>query len=213
MASKIAWHLVPRATIAAEAVQLMVALACLALGWITFPLLYALTGIEVVLVVAISGAIYREKSVAVMAWDALKSFGLWVFCGVFVLGAYYAAHGFADGLRIEPRALGVLGALGLLRLGWAAVDAHSSRDPRLQWTREVAMRGAVLGLSMFFACFACFLPGVLIANGLKPFAPEVAADIGLGFSLLACQAFLALIVATMTPEELAAVSRNPYHAR
>ena len=74
------------------------------------------------------------------------------------------------------------------------------------------MRGAVLALSMFFACFACFLPGVLIANGLRPFAPEVAADIGLGFSLLASQAFLALVVSTMTPEELAAVSRNPYNA-
>ena len=213
MASKIAWSLIPRATIVAEAVQLAIALACLALGWITFPMLYALTGVELVLVVAISGAIYREKSLAVMAWDALKSLLLWGFCGLFVLGAYYAARGFADGLRIEPRALGVLGGIALIRLGWAALDANTSRDPRLQWTREVAMRGAVLGLSMFFACFACFLPGVLIANGLKPYAPAVAADVGLGFSLLACQAFLALIVATMTPEELAAVSRNPYNAR
>src|SRR5688572_6925802 len=154
MASKIAWHLIPRATIVAESVQLVAALACLALGWITFPMLYALTGVEVALVVAISGAIYREKPVGVMLLDAAKSIGLWLFCGVFVLGAYYAAHGFADGLRIEPRAFAVLAGLALLRLGWAAVEAHSTRDPRLQWTREVAMRGALLALSMLFACFA-----------------------------------------------------------
>lgn len=212
MASKIAWHLIPRSTIAAEAVQLVLALASLALGWITFPLLYALTGIEVLLVVAISGAIYREKPLGVMVLDAARSLGLWLFCGVFVLAAYFAAHGFADGLRIEPRAFAVLAGLAALRLGWAAVEARSGRDPRLQWTREVATRGAVLMLSMFFACFACFLPGVLIAKGLQPFWPEVAADVGVGFSLLACQAFLALVASTMTPEELAAISRNPYGA-
>lgn len=213
MATKIAWHLIPRSTIAAEAAQLVAALACLALGWITFPMLYALTGIEVVLVMAMSGPVYGQRRLARMALDVLKGIAMWGFCGVFVLGAYYAAHGFADGFRVEPRALGTLAGLAALRLGWAAIEAQSSGDPRLHWTREVAMRGAVLALSMFFAAFACFIPGVPLAAVLKPFAPAVAADVALGFALLAVQAFLACVVATMTPEELAAVSREPYGTR
>ena len=210
MASKIAWHLIPRTTIAAEAVQLVVIVACLALGWVSFPLLWALTGVEVMLVVAISGLVYRQKGVGAMVVDVLKSLFMWVFCGVFVLGVYYGARGIADGFRFEPREFGVLAGIAALRLGWAAVDAHSSGDPRLRWTREVAMRGAVLALSMFFAAFACFIPGLPLAMLLRAVSPAVAADVALGFSLLGVQAFLACVVATMTPEELAEVSREPY---
>lgn len=210
MASKIAWHLIPRKTIAAESVQLVVALACLGLGWITFPLLYALTGIEVLLVTVISGLVYRQKGIGEMAVDVVKMIAMWLFCGVFAFAAYYGANGFADGFRIEPRAFGVLAGLAALRLAMAALDAHSSRDPRLQWTREVAMRGAVLALSMFFAAFVCFIPGVPLAALLKSFAPAVATDVALGFCLLAVQGFLACVVATMTPEEIAQVSRQPY---
>jgi len=72
-------------------------------------------------------------------------------------------------------------------------------------------RGAVLALSFFFGAFACFIPGLLIANGLVRFLPTTAVDLSLGFSLLAVQAFLSCVVATMSPEELAAMSRQPYN--
>lgn len=210
MTSKIAWHRIPRQTVVAEIVQWLVGVAFLALDWITLPLLYALAGIEVALVVGISGVVYRQRSAGTIVWDTVKSLALWLFCGAFIIGAYAGAGGFENGLRIEPRSFVVLAGIVALRLGFVALSARASADPRLQWTREAAMRGAVLALSSFFAAFACFIPGMLLVAPVALVLPAVAADVALGACLLAVQAFLALVVATMTPQELAEVSRQPY---
>lgn len=211
MASKIEWQRISRTTVLAESVQFVLALVFLALGWVKFPLVYALAGIEVLLVVVMSGFLYRLRSVGTIIVDTLKSVVLWLFCGAFILGAYYSATGFRHGLGINARGFATLAALLGVRLGWHFFEAYASRDPRLYWTREVAVRGAVLALSFFFGAFACFIPGLLIANGLVQFLPTTAVDLSLGFSLLAVQALLSCVVATMSPEELAAISRQPYH--
>jgi hypothetical protein len=211
MASKIDWHRIPRATIVAEIVQWLVGVAFLALGWVTLPLLYVLAGIEVTLVIAISGLVYRLKGVGTIVWDTVKSLALWLFCGAFILGAYAGAGGFENGLRVEPRSFAVLAAIVALRLGFVALSARASPDPRLQWTREAAMRGAVLALASFFAAFACFIPGMLLVTPILLVAPDVpAVDVALGSCLLGVQAFLALVIATMTPQELAEIARQPY---
>jgi hypothetical protein len=210
MASKIEWHRIPRATVVAEAVQWLVGVACLALGWVTLPLLYALAGVEVVLVVVISGVVYRQRGAGTIVWDAVKSLALWGFCGAFIIGAYAGAGGFANGLRVAPQGFAVLAAIVALRLGFVALSARASTDPRLQWTREAAMRGAVLALSSFFGAFACFVPGMLLVAPVALVLPDVAADVALGACLLGVQAFLALVCATMTPQELAEISRQPY---
>lgn len=211
MTSKIEWHRIPRATIVAEVVQWLVGVAFLALGWITLPLLYALAGIEVALVVGISGVVYRQRSAGTIVWDTVKSLALWAFCGAFIIGAYAGAGGFENGLRVEPRSFVVLAAIVALRLGFVALSARTSPDPRLQWTREAAMRGAVLALASFFAAFACFIPGMLLVMPILLVAPGIpAVDVALGSCLLGVQAFLALVVATMTPQELAEIARQPY---
>lgn len=211
--SKFAWSQVPPTAILIELVQLAVGVACLWYGWLTLPMLYALIGIEVLLVTAISGVIYQQRRWLTMVWDAVKILVLWLFCAAFVVGSYVAAGGFAEGPRVEPRELGVIALLAGLRYGLVALAARASDDPRLAWTREAAMRGAVVALSMLCGAFVAILPGFFIARWLQPIAPEVAADIGIGACLLAAQAFLACVVATMTPQELAAISRQPYADR
>ena len=210
VASKIDWHRIPRATVVAEVLQWLIGISVLALGWVTLPLLYALCGIEIVVVVALSGVIYRMKGVGVIVADTLKSLLLWLFCGAFVIGSYAGAGGFEQGIRLEPRGFAVLAAIVALRLGLVALAARASPDPRLHWTREAAMRGAVLALSGFFAAFACF-PAILLVAPIATIAPAVAPDVAIGAALLSVQAFLALVVATMTPQELAAISRKPYN--
>ncbi len=210
MPSKIAWHHLEAKTVLAEVVQALLALALLAAGWLTFPLLYALAGVEVTLVVLLSGIVYRQRSAWRIAVDTLKSLFVWAFCGVFVFAVYFGVGGFKDGIDLSPRAFALLAGLAAVRLGWAAIEAHTTADPRLQWTREVSMRGAVLALTMFFAAFACFIPGLPLAMLLAHVAPAVAPDLGLGLAFIGVQTVLAFVVATMTPAELAEISRQPY---
>lgn len=213
MASKIEWHRIPRQVYAAEALQWLAGVASLAIGWITLPMLYGLAGVEVLLVMLVSGFVYRQRSVGTIVLDCVKGLALWLFCGAFVIGAYTGAGGFEHGARVEPRGFALLAALVALRVATTWWRTRGDADPRLAWTREAAMRGAVLALSFFFAAFACFLPGMLLVKPLASVMPSVAADVALGACLLATQSLLALVTATMTPEELAAISRQPYNER
>ncbi|HET7843943.1 MAG TPA: hypothetical protein VFL14_07320 [Xanthomonadales bacterium] len=213
MASKLAWKLIPRQVYVAEALQWLAGVATLALGWVTLPMLYGLAGVEVLLVMLVSGFVYRLRSVGTIVIDCLKGLVLWAFCALFVIGAYTGAGGFRHGARVEPRGFAILAGLVALRIATTWWRAHGERDPRLAWTREAAMRGAVLALSFFFAAFACFVPGMLLVKPLAHVLPDTAIDVALGACLLATQALLALVTATMTPQELAAIARQPYNER
>jgi hypothetical protein len=209
------WSKVPPTTIVLELVQLAAGIVCLWRGWVTLPLLYGLMGFEIVLVSSVSGVIYRRQRGTTAVWEAVgesipdtaKIFGLWLFCAFFIVGSYAAVGGFGDGLQIAPREFAVLVLLATLRYGWVALSALASTDPRLVWTREATLRGAALAVSALFGAFAA-VPGLMIANELQRDVPEVAADVGIGSCLLAMQAFLGCVVASMPPQKLVEITRR-----
>ncbi len=210
MASRIDWARLKTSTIALELVQLVLALAAIALGWLNFPLLVLLLMVELVLIAGISAAFYPERSLRQHAGDTLRMLFLCGFCSIFLIASYAGAKGFQNGLVLEPQGFAVLVALIATRLIMVAISAWSSNQRRLIWAREVLLRGGVQVVTMFFAVFACFIPGLFVAGLLAPYWPEISADLGLGSVLLLIQAGLACVMSTMTDKELAEISNRPY---
>jgi hypothetical protein len=210
VASRIEWDRLKATTIVAESVQVALALLALALDWITFPLLLLLLAVEVVAIVALSGAFYRERSLRRRLIDVAKILAMCAFCAIFHIAAYVGAGGFARGPVIDLPGVGALAALIVVRLLVVAAFARRSGDARLAWTREALQRGGVLATAMFLSIFLCFIPGVPLAALLLLVAPEVAADVAIGGVLLLVIGAAACLMSTMDDRELADIARNPY---
>ena len=209
MASRIDWQRLRTSTIVSEVIQCVLALVSLALGWLSFPQLVLLLMVELLLTSVLTSQIYRERGAKRHFLDTLKMLFLCCFCGVFLF-ASYAAGGFRNGLKIEPIGFAVLAVLVAVRLSILAWQASRSAEPRLVWAREALRRGAVICISFFLACFACFIPGLLVVLLLSPLMPDVAADLGLGAVLLLVHGGLALVMSTMSDKELAEIADQPY---
>ena len=210
MATRFDWRRVKATTMVIETVQLGLAVVALGLAWLSFPMLVALLIVELLLITVLSSTFYRDRAAGKHLIDALKMLFACAFCSVFLLAAYAGAGGFVEGVRIAPYEFVVLALLIAARVAMVAVVAWRSSNRRLTWTRESLQRGGVVFIAMFIAAFACFLPGIPLAAALTPFWPDVAADLAVGGMLLLVQAGLACVMSTMTDQELAEISNNPY---
>lgn len=210
MAINVDWRRVRVTTIVIETVQLALALFALGFAWLSFPMLVALLIVELLLITVLIATFHRDRGVGKHLIDALKMLAAWAFCCVFLFASYAGAGGFSQGLVIAPYEFAVIAALVAVRLAMIAIVAYRSSNRRLTWTRESLQRGGAIFIAMFFAVFACALPGIPLAAALTRFWPDVAADLAVGGVLLLVLAGLACVMSTMTDQELAEISGNPY---
>ena len=195
---------------AVEAALVALAVAVLALGWMRFPMLLLLLAVELVAAAGLSSLFFRERSGVGHFVDTLKLLGLFAFCSIFLLASYMGSGGFARGSGFDPLGYAVLALIATLRLGWIAFSAWRSENRRLHWTREALRNAAALIIAMFLSCFACFIPGVFVAKFFVYLWPDVGADVALGSILLLIHAALVCLLSTMSDEELADISNQPY---
>ncbi len=210
MATRIDWRRIRVTTIVIESVQLALALIAFGFAWMSFPMFVALLIVELLLITVVSAVFYRDRGADKHLLDGLKMLAACAFCCVFLFAAYAGAGGFSKGFGIAPYEFAMLVVLVVVRVVMVAIVAYRSQNRRLTWTREYLQRGGVAFIAMFLGAFAGFLPGIPLAVALTPFCPDVAADLAVGGSLLLVQAGLACVMSTMTNEELAEISLNPY---
>lgn len=210
MASRIDWKRLRTSTLVIEAVQLVLALVALALGWLSFPMLAALLIVEVLLITVMSSPFYRTRAAWKLVGDLFKILFACAFCSVFLATAYIGAGGFKAGMQVAPAEFAVLAGMVSARLSMIAALAWHSSDRRLTWTRESLQRGGVVFVTLFLSAFACLLPGIPLAAVLSTLWPGVAADVGIGGTLLLVQAGISCVMSTMSDRELAEISQQPY---
>jgi hypothetical protein len=212
MASRIEWHKVKPATLRGELIELIIALALIAIGWLSLPTLLLAVLAELLVTVALSWYFYPQRGLRRHLADVAKMFGLLCFLAIFILAAYaYAgAGGFANGPWPDPQSLLGVVLLVTVRGGLLVLEAGASSDPRLHWARSALMRGGALIVGSFLAVFTCFLPGVLLAHALALVWPSRAADLAIASVYLITTGVLACILSTMSEHEIAQISGNPY---
>ncbi len=210
MAINIDWRRVRVTTIVMETVQLALTLSALGFAWLSFPMLVVLLIVELLLITVFSATFHRDRGVGKHLIDGLKMLAAWAFCCVFLFASYAGAGGFSHGLVIASYELAVLAVLVAVRVAMIAIVAYRSGNRRLTWRRESLQHGGAIFVGMFFAAFACALPGIPLAAALTRFWPDAAADLALGGVLQLVLAGLACVMSTMTDQELAEITNNPY---
>ncbi len=210
MASRIEWHKVKPATLRGELIELAIALALIAVGWLSLPTLLLAVLAELLATVALSWYFYPQRGLRRHLADIAKMFGLLCFLAIFILASYAGAGGFANGPW--PDAQSLLGVVLLVAVRGVLLlrEARASSDPRMYWARSALMRGGALIVGSFLAVFTCFLPGVLLAQALAPIWPSRAADLAIASVYLITLGVLACIISTMSEQEIAEISGNPY---
>ena len=210
MASRIEWHKVKPATLRGELIELVIALALIAVGWLSLPTLLLAVLAELLVTVALSWYFYPQRGLRRHLADIAKMFGLLCFLAIFILAAYAGAGGFANGPW--PGAQSLLGVvlLVVVRGGLLLLEARASSDPRLHWARSALMRGGALIVGSFIAVFTCFLLGVPLAHALALAWSSHAADLAIASVYLITLGVLACILSTMSEQEIAEISGNPY---
>ena len=213
MASRIEWHKVKPATLRGELIELIelsIAIALIAVGWLSLPTLLLAVLAELLVTVALSWYFYPQRGLRRHLTDVAKMFGLLCFLAIFILAAYAGAGGFANGPWPDAQSLLGVVLLVAVRGGLVLLEARASSDPRLYWARSALMRGGALIVGSFLAAFTCFLPGVLLAHALAFVWPSRAADLAIASVYLITIGVLACILSTMSEKEIAEISGNPY---
>ena len=210
MASRIEWHKVKPATVRDELIELVIALALIAVGWLSLPTLLLAVLAELLVTVALSWYFYPQRGLRRHLADIAKMFGLLCFLAIFILASYAGAGGFANGPWPDARSLLGVALLVAVRGVLLLREARASSDPRLYWARRALMRGGALIVGSFLAAFTCFLPGVLLAQALALVWPSRAADLAIASVYLITLGVLACIISTMSEQEIAGISGNPY---
>jgi hypothetical protein len=210
MASRIEWHKVKPATVRDQSIDLVVALALIAVGWLSLPTLLLAVLVEVLLTVALSWYFYPQRGLRRHLADVAKMLFLLCCLAIFILASYAGAGGFADGRWLDAQSLLGVILLVALRGGLLLLQARAAPDPRLHWTRSALMRGSTLVVGSFLAAFTCFLPGVLLAHALSPVWPSRAPDLAIASVYLITNGVIACILSTMSEREITEISGNPY---
>ncbi len=210
MASHIEWHKVKPATLRGELIELIIALALIAVGWLSLPTLLLAVLAELLVTVALSWYFYPQRGLRRHLADIAKMFGLLCFLAIFILASYAGAGGFVNGPWPDAQSLLGVIVLVVVRGGLLLLEARASSDPRLHWARSALMRGGALIVGSFLAVFTCFLPGVLLAHALAAVWPSRAADLAIASVYLITIGVLACILSTMSEQEIAEISGNPY---
>lgn len=209
MKSRIDWRQVKPATALREAVHAGLALACIALGWLSFPLLLLLVVVELALVVALTAIFHPARRQGGRALrDTLKMIGISAFLSIFMLAVYVGAGGKL--LDVKASDFLVLAALAALQIGWLAVLAWRSPEPRQTWGRAALVQGAGTVMAMFLGAFTGFVVGLPLAMLLALAWPAQAADLGLAIAMLGGQLVIACIFSTMSEDELREIADQPY---
>jgi hypothetical protein len=210
MASRIEWHKVKPATVRDELIGLAIAITLIAVGWLSLPTLLLTVLAELLMTVALSWYFYPQRGLRRHLADVVKMFGLLCFLAIFILASYAGAGGFANGLW--PDTMSLLGVVVLVgvRGGLILLEARASPDPRLHWARSALMRGGALIVGSFLAVFTCLLPGVFLAHALASVWPSRAADLAIASVYLITLGVFACIISTMSEQEIADISGNPY---
>jgi len=203
------WREVKPATVLRELGHGGLALACIALGWFSFPLLLLLIVVELGLVVALTALFHPSRRRGGRALlDSLQMLGLSAFLSIFMLASYIGAGGRV--FDIAPIEFLTLAALAATQIGWLAVLAWHSPDPSQHWGRSALLQGACTLLAMFLGAFACFIVGLPLAAAFAVAWPAQAADLGVAIALLGGQLVVASILSTMSESELRAIADQPY---
>lgn len=210
MGTRIEWNRVKPATLRTALIELVVALALIATGWLAFPTLLLASLAEPLVMVAMSWRIHPQRGRRRHLLDVVKITVLLVFLGGVILLVYGAAGGFAAGAWFTPREL--LGTLLLVVMRFAFVlrDARAAAKPALHWARNALMQGAALVVGSFFAIFTCLIPGVMLAALLADLWPDRATDLAIAPTYLLTVGVFACILSTMRDEEIARIAKRPY---
>ncbi len=210
MASRIEWHKVKPATLRGELIELAIALALIAVGWLSLPTLLLAVLAELLVTVVLSWHFYPQRGLRRHLADVAKMFSLLCFLAIFILACYAGAGGFANGPM--PDAQSLLGVILLVavRGGLLLLEARASPDPRLHWARSALMRGGALIVGSFLAAFTCFLLGVPLAQAMALVWPSHAADLAIASVYLITTGVLTCILSTMSEREIAEIAGNPY---
>jgi hypothetical protein len=210
MASRIEWHKVKPATLRGELIELIIAIALIAVGWLSLPSLLLAVLAELLLTVVLSWHFYPQRGLRRHLADVAKMAGLLCFLAIFILASYAGAGGFASGAWLEWRSLLGVIVLAVVRGGLLLLEARAAPDPRLHWARVALMRGGALLVGSFLAALTCFLPGVLLAHALARVWPSHAADLAIASVYLITTGAMACILSTMSEREIVEISGNPY---
>ena len=102
MASRIEWHKVKPATLRGELIELVIALALIAVGWLSLPTLLLAVLAELLVTAALSWYFYPQRGLRRHLADIAKMFGLLCFLAIFILAAYAGAGGFVERPASRP---------------------------------------------------------------------------------------------------------------
>jgi hypothetical protein len=210
MASRIEWHKVKPATLRSELIELVIALALIAFGWLGLPTLLLAVMAELLATVTLSWYFYPQRGLRRHLADIAKMFGLLCFLAIFILASYAGAGGFANGPWPDAQSLLGVVLLVAVRGGLLLLEARAAPNPRLYWASSALMRGGALIVGSFLAAFTCFLPGIPLAHALAMVWPTHAADLAIASVYLITTGAMACILSTMSEREIAEISGNPY---
>lgn len=212
---RIHWERLERATLLGIVWQGAVTFAVIAAGLTSFPLFLGVFILEILVVSALTSALYPSRGRRRLA-DAAKMLFLMLFLCVFLVPMYMATQESRSLLHDPVEALGigpvpVLVALLLmgLRVAWLWLQASRAPDRRLAWARHAAQGAAVNVITMFLAVFTCMV-AIVLAVLLDALGAGNAGDIAFGLVFVLTNAALAAVMGTMSEEELKGIVANPY---
>lgn len=215
-------RLPPRTLLSVLASHLLL-LAAILWGGMPYPVLQILLAVELVVINLASIALYRERGLRKHVTDMLKTIGGLVFILFFVIVTYGVAKvegGGVEGYAL-PVALEVLAGVESEAIIWAVAYvvlhlsvslwlALSSPDPRLAWAKSTLSEGGTTFVAMLLMIFVAIFIATPIGAGLGWIGLTVDIDVVLACLMVAVRSVLALVMASMSEQETAAMAANPY---
>ena len=210
----------PPRTIAGVAAAHAVLLVGAVWGGLPYVLLQALLAAEIVLLNIASVPLYPERGWGKHVADVLKVSAGMLFVMFFLFVTYGVAAEGAEGYALEiawrdaqvfhgTAALWSIGYI-VVHLAFALQQALGSADPRGSWTKNVLAEGGVTFVAMFLMVFVAIFVGAPLVKGLAMVGIGVDANLVLATLMVLLRFVLSLVGATISQQELAAISRNPY---
>lgn len=192
-------------------------------GGLPYLALQVLLAAELVVINLASVALYRERGLRKHVGDLLKTIAGMVFILFFVLVTYGVARVEGGGSEDYPLpvALASLAAIDTGALAWAFGYmvlhlsaslwlAFSSPDPRLAWAKSTLSEGGTTFVGMFLMIFVAIFVATPFAAALVRLGFAVDIDILLACLMVALRTVLALVMATVSERETAAMAANPF---
>lgn len=213
----------PSRTVAMVMASHLMLLAGILWGGMPYLVLQGLLAVELFAINLATIPLYRERGMRKHVLDMLKTIAglaILLFFVVVTYGVTQSEGGGSDGYAL-PVALATLKEVDTTALAWALgyVVVHlsialwlalSSPNPRLAWMKSTVSEGATTLVAMLAMIFVSIFVATQMAAGLSRLGLAVDVEMLLACLMVALRAALALVMASMSERQMAAMAADPY---